>query len=211
MSGKAATRRAKARAQGESDRLDATPERLARAAEAGQRSERGADKLRRLVDPFDVMRSTRALAPHDPRLNDLRWLIGEALRRLHRRADLDALRAVPLDRVGAAAHGPRSGLPASEIALHARDKLRAAAALAGPAVWPVLTRVVIDGARLSDCRRLVPEIATPWRADAVLADRLRVGLDRLGEAVGVTAGRRCDAAPTVEVRSSFTRSSDLVA
>jgi hypothetical protein len=62
------------------------------------------------------MRSTRALAPHDPRLNDLRWLIGEALRRLHRRADLDALRAVPLDRVGAAAHGPRSGLPASEIA-----------------------------------------------------------------------------------------------
>jgi len=190
MTGKAATRRAKARAQGESDRLDATPERLARAAEAGQKTERGADKLRRLVDPFDVMRSTRALAPHDPRLNDLRWLIGEALRRLHRRADLDALRAVPLDRVGAAAHGPRSGLPASEIALHARDKLRAAAALAGPAVWPVLTRVVIEGARLSDCRRLVPEIVTPWRADAVLADRLRVGLDRLGEVVGVAAGSR---------------------
>ena len=154
MSGKAATRRAKARAQGESDRLDATPQRLARAAEAGQKSERGADKLRRLVDPFDVMRSTRALAPHDPRLNDLRWLIGEALRRLHRRADLDALRAAPLDRVGgAAAPGPRSGLPASEIALHARDKLRAAAALAGPAVWPVLTRVVIEGARL---QRLPP-------------------------------------------------------
>jgi len=147
--------------------------------------------LRRLVDPFDIMRSTRALAPHDPRLNDLRWLIGEALRRLHRRADLDALRAAPLDRVGgAAAPGPRSGLPASEIALHARDKLRAAAALAGPAAWPVLTRVVIEGAPLRDCRRLVPEIATPWRADAVLADRLRVGLDRLGEVVGVAAGGR---------------------
>jgi hypothetical protein len=191
MSGKAATRRAKARAQGESDRLDATPERLARAAEAGQKNERGADKLRRLVDPFDVMRSTRALAPHDPRLNDLRWLIGEALRRLHRRADLDALHAAPLDRVGGAgAHGPRSGLPASEIALHARDRLRAAAALAGPAAWPILTRVVIEGASLRDCRRLVPEIATPWRADAVLADRLRVGLDRLGEVVGVAAGGR---------------------
>ena len=108
MSGKAATRRAKARAQGESERLDATPERLARAAEAGQKTERGADKLRRLVDPFDVMRSTRALAPHDPRLNDLRWLIGEALRRLHRRADLDALRAVPLDRVGAPARMGRA-------------------------------------------------------------------------------------------------------
>jgi len=152
MSGKAATRRAKARARDESERLDATAERLARAAEAGQRSERGADKLRRLVDPFDVMRSTRALAPHDPRLNDLRWLIGEAFRRLHRRADLDALRAAPLDRVGGAgAPGPRSGLPTSEIALNARDKLRAAAALAGPAAWPILTRVVIEGASLRDC------------------------------------------------------------
>ena len=191
MSGKAATRRAKARAQGESDRLDATPERLARAAEAGQKNERGADKLRRLVDPFDVMRSTRALAPHDPRLNDLRWLIGEALRRLHRRADLDALRAAPLDRIGGAGQpGPRSGLPTSEIALHARDKLRAVATLAGPAAWPILTRVVVEGASLRDCRRLVPEISTPWRADAVLADRLRVALDRLGEALGVTAGRQ---------------------
>ena len=191
MSGKAATRRAKAKAHDESGRLDATPERLDRAAEAGQKTERGADKLRRLVDPFDVMRSTRALAPHDPRLNDLRWLIGEALRRLHRRADLDALRAAPLDRVGGAGQpGPRSGLPASEIALNARDKLRAAAALAGPAAWPILTRVVVEGASLRDCRRLVPEIVTPWRADAVLADRLRVGLDRLGEVVGVAAGRR---------------------
>jgi hypothetical protein len=36
----------------------------------------------------------------------------------------------------------------------------------------------------------VPEIVTPWRADAVLADRLRIGLDRLGEIVGVAAGRR---------------------
>ena len=191
MSGKAATRRARTRAAGEPDRLDATPQRLARAADAGQKSERGADKLRRLVDPFDVMRSTRALAPHDPRLNDLRWLIGEALRRLHRRADLDALHAAPLDRVGgAAAPGPRSGLPASEIALHARDKLRLAAALAGPAAWPVLTRVVVEGGSLRDCRGLVPEIVTPWRADAVLADRLRVGLDRLGEVVGVTARGR---------------------
>jgi hypothetical protein len=130
------------------------------------------------------------LAPHDPRLNDLRWLIGEALRRVHRRADLDALRAVPLDRLGAGQHGPRSGLPASEIALNARDKLRAAEEQVGAAAWPVLARVVIEGARLSDCRRLVPEIATPWRADAVLADRLRVALDRLGGLLGVTAGGR---------------------
>ena len=39
--------------------------------------------------PFDIMRATRALAPHDPKLNDMRWLIGEALRRL--RVGLDML------------------------------------------------------------------------------------------------------------------------
>jgi hypothetical protein len=190
MTGKAA-RRVKTKAREEGGRLDATPERLVRAAEAGHKVERGADKLRRLVDAFDVMRSTRALAPHDPRLNDIRWLIGEALRRVHRRADLDALRAAPLDRVGGAGQpGPRSGLPASEIALHARDKLHAAEQAAGPAAWPVLVRVVIEGASLRDCRRLAPEIATPWRADAVLADRLRVALDRLGGLLGVTARGR---------------------
>ncbi|MGO4871734.1 MAG: hypothetical protein ACLPGW_14175 [Roseiarcus sp.] len=136
------------------------------------------------------MRSTRALAPHDPKLNDIRWLIGESLRRLHRRAQFDALRAVATDVIGSKGFGPRSGLPASEIALHARDKLRAAAERAGEAAWPIVTRIVIEGARLSDCRVFVPEIVTAWRADAVLADRLRVALDRLGDLLGVTAGRR---------------------
>jgi hypothetical protein len=190
MTGKAAPRRSKAKGRPGPERLDATPERLARASESGQTAERGADRLRRLLDPFDVMRSTRALAPHDPRLNDIRWLIGEALRRLHSRAQLDALRAVPLETVGSKAFGPRSGLPTSEIALHARDKLRAAAERAGEAAWPIVTRIVIEGARLSDCRVYVPEIVTPWRADAVVVDRLRVALDRLGDLLGVTAGRR---------------------
>ena len=43
---------------------------------------------------------------------------------------------------------------------------------------------------MRDCRGFVPEIVTPWRADAVVTDRLRVALDRLGEVVGVAAGRR---------------------
>ncbi len=190
MTGKIRARRSKAKGEPAAERLDATPERLARAAESGQRSERGADRLRRLLDPFDVMRSTRALAPHDPKLNDIRWLIGEALRRLHSRAQLDALRAVALDAVGSKAFGPRSGLPASEVALHARDKLRCCEQRAGEAAWPIVARIVIQGARLSDCRACVPEIVTPWRADAVVVDRLRVALDRLGDLVGVTAGRR---------------------
>ena len=190
MTAKPKPRRSKAKDRSKPERLDATPERLAHARESGQAAERGASSLRRLLDPFDVMRSTRALAPHDPKLNDIRWLVGEALRRLHRRAQLDSLRAVAPDVVGARTHQPRSGLPTSEIALHARDKLRAAAERAGEAAWPIVARIVIEGAGVRDCRVYVPEIVTPWRADAVVADRLRVALDRLGELLGVTAGRR---------------------
>ena len=73
------------------ERLDATPERLARARDAGQEPIRDGERLRRILDPFDTMRANRVLAPHDPKLNDIRWLIGESLRRTHNRARLDAL------------------------------------------------------------------------------------------------------------------------
>ncbi len=187
---KIARKAARKIADPDSERLDATPERLERAREAGQKSERGVDRLRRILDPFDVMRTTRALAPHDPKLNDIRWLVGEALRRLHQRAQFDALRAVSHEAIGKTGFGPRAGLPASEIALHARDKLRTAEQKAGPAAWPILTRIVLEGSGVRECRGFVPEIVTPWRADAVVTDRLRVALDGLGDLMGVTAGRR---------------------
>ena len=154
----------KAAPAAEGDRLDATPERLSRAREAGQGSERRLERLRRILDPFDVMRSTRALAPHDPKINDIRWLIGEALRRLHQHAQLDALCAVQPDSIGKTGFGPRSGLPLSEIALHSRDKMRAAEAKAGPAAWPILSRIVISGRRRAPtCRRSSrPGAPTPW-------------------------------------------------
>jgi hypothetical protein len=172
------------------ERLDATPERLARAREAGQGSTRDANRTRRILDPFDMMRSNRVLAPHDPKLNDIRWLVGEALRRTHLRARLDDLRAIAPDRLGSTGFGPRPGLPNSEAALHARDKLRAAEREVGDHAWPIVTRIVIEGAGVRECRGFVPELATPWRADAVVSDRLRVALDRLGGLMGVTAARR---------------------
>ena len=171
------------------ERLDATPERLARAREAGQTPTRDSDRLRRILDPFDTMRANRLLAPHDSKLNDIRWLIGESLRRTRHRAQLDALRAVAPDRIGATGFGPRPGLPQAEAALHARDKLRRAEDRAGPAAWPIVTRIVIEGAGVRDCRGFVPELATPWRADAVVTDRLRVALDSLGDLMGITARR----------------------
>lgn len=166
-------------------RFDATPERLTRARESGQTPTRDRDMTRRILDPFDLMRANRVLAPHDPGLNDLRWLIGESLRRVHQRARLDMLRAVPTERVGEG-FGPRSGLPSSEAALHSRDKLRMAEEKVGAAAWPILSRIVIEGGSVRDCRSFIPELATPWRADAVVTDRLRVALDALGSLLGVT-------------------------
>ena len=171
------------------ERLDATPERLVRAREAGQRATRDPERVRRILDPFDTMRANRLLAPHDTKLNDVRWLIGESLRRTHHRARLDLLRAVAPDRMATNGFGPRLGLPELEVALHARDKLRKAEDRVGPAAWPIVNRIVIEGAGVRDCRGFVPEIATPWRADAVVSDRLRVALDLLGDLVGVTRGR----------------------
>jgi hypothetical protein len=169
-------------------RFDATPERLTRAREAGQTPTRDRDMTCRMQDPFDTMRANRALAPHDSKLNDIRWLTGEALRRCHHRARLDMLRAVPTERMGEG-FGPRPGLPQAEAALHARDKLRRAEDKVGPAAWPVVARIVIEGGSVRDCRGYVPELATPWRADAVITDRLRVALDLIGEIMGVVARR----------------------
>ena len=103
---------------------------------------------------------------------------------------LDNLRAVSTESFISSGFGPRPGLPASEAALHARDKIRAASDRVGPAAWPILTRVILEGACVRDCRGFVPEIVTPWRADAVVTDRLRVALDALGGLLGVTGGRR---------------------
>ena len=123
---------------------------------------------------------TGCLAPTDPKLNDIRWLVGESLRRTHHRARLDQLRAVAPDRMGSTGFGPRHGLPQADVALQARDRLREAEDRVGPHAWPIVTRIVIEGAGVRDCRGFVPELATPWRADAVVSDRLRVALDMLG-------------------------------
>ena len=171
------------------ERLDATPERLARAKEAGETPSLDAERMRRFLDPFDTMRANRVLAPNNPKLNDIRWLVGESLRRTHHRARLDQLRAVAPDRMGSTGFGPRHGLPQADVALQARDRLRDAEDRVGPHAWPIVTRIVIEGAGVRDCRGFVPELATPWRADAVVSDRLRVALDMIGGLMGVTARR----------------------
>ena len=141
---------------------------------------------RRILDPFDVMRATHALAPHDPKLNDLRWLTGEALRRVWQRSQIDGLQSVPTTRVTGGSLAPGSGLLTSEIALHARGKLRVCEDKVGPDCWPVLVEVIVRGRRLAECRSLVPEVVTAWRCDAVLMDRIRRSLDSLFSPLGIS-------------------------
>jgi hypothetical protein len=119
-----------------------------------------AARVRRILYPFDAMRANRVLAPHDPKLNDIRWLIGEALRRTHGNAETSPLAAVTLRR--------------------AEERV-------GTSIWPILVKIIVEGAGVRDCRAFVPELATPWRADAVITDRLRVGLDLLGPLMEVTS------------------------
>jgi hypothetical protein len=71
MTKTASTKRGRGRPQNSADasqeRLDGTPERLARAMDAGQATTRDPEpvegrRIRRILDPFDVMRSNRVLA-----------------------------------------------------------------------------------------------------------------------------------------------------
>jgi hypothetical protein len=141
---------------------------------------------KRLLIPFDVMRATRALAPHDARLNDIRWLTGEALRRVDDRAARGDLRAADPSAAGGADTARKARVDPAAAKLLARQRLALCENRAGPAAWPILTRIVLQGSGVRECRDLVPEIVSPWRADAVIADRLRVALDAIGPLLGGT-------------------------
>ena len=149
------------------ERLDVTLERLARAREAGLAATRDGERLRRILDPFDTMRANRLLAPHDPQLNDIRWLIGKSLRRTNHIA-LGSTPCAPSRPTGSARpfSARRPGLPQLEAALHARDKLRRAEERVGSDAWPTVPRIIIEGAGVWDCRGFIRELATPLRADA---------------------------------------------
>lgn len=130
----------------------------------------------RALAPFDVLRATRSLAPADVRLNDLRWLTGQGLRRLSDIAAAEPMRSPSMDRVRGGA-GSEANL--AQAAIAARARLRLCECEVGAASWPIVRRVVLEDGSVRDCRPLVPDIITPWRVDAVITDRLRVALDRL--------------------------------
>ena len=160
---------------------------MARATAAKAHPKQAAPAAPRVLDAFDTLRTTRALAPHDLALNDVRWLIGEALRRRHQRIGAGLSHR---DVLHAAAAARRVGEAPAEAELQAAEVLRRCQNAAGPAHWPILRLIVLEGRRTEKCRALIPEVLTPWRADACVMDRLRVGLDAIGHILGVTGPSR---------------------
>jgi hypothetical protein len=115
------------------------------------RTIRGADMpaIPPAVHHFDMLRSLGVLA-HDPARNDSRWRFGNAIRDLYR---------------GASRSTKANFLSYLQVR-------------AGPDYWPIIQRIVIDGATAAECADLVPE--TPaHHTSAIILDRLRVTLDRL--------------------------------
>lgn len=115
------------------------------------------------VHHFDMLRSLGVLA-HDPKLNEARWRTGMNIRRIYNLA--------LGDRVECKLNPFVSATP-----LTARDILYALQDKSDPS-WPIIQRIVIDGATAAECADLVPE--TPaHHTSAIILDRLRVTLDRL--------------------------------
>jgi hypothetical protein len=113
------------------------------------------------------LRACRMLAPRDGRTNDVRWLIAEALRRLH-------------DRI----QGERMPEVLTQVQ---RYKMASAQRLAG-AAWPILRAIVLHDRDVHQCREMIEDETRPHCADAVILDRLRNGLDAIGPLLGVTSG-----------------------
>ena len=113
-------------------------------------------------DALDVLRARGMLAPDDYKLNGLRGQTGDKFRRLHAQSRIDAL-------------------PNAVTTSNAMLNLAMCEDRVGPHIWPVMIRILIEGASVRDCRQLVFDVETPWRADAVVLDRLRIGLDMLSQ------------------------------
>ena len=156
---------------------DATPERLARARDGGEAAVDPAG-VRRIGDPFDVLRSRNLLDRLDIAANETLWHAGDRLRRHWHLSRLDALSAVDLARPAVDGGLGNVSVP-GEAAQRHRDELRRAAGAVGERLMPYVDSVVIAGRPVASLRGLVGDSAHARTADAL--DRLREGLHRLCE------------------------------
>lgn len=166
---------------------DATPERLRHARQDGE-APVAAGGLRRISDPFDVLRARNLLDRHDIAANETLWHAGDRLRAHWHRAGLDALSAVDLARphVDGGSADPTPG----DAARRHRDALRRAEAAVGVRLMPYVAGVVLAARPVAALRDLVADSAHARTAEALALERLREGLHRLCEHWGMSAAAR---------------------
>ncbi len=156
---------------------DATPERLAQARLAGDAV---VDRtgIRRIGDPFDLLRNRNLLDRIDAAANETLWHAGDRLRRHWYRARLDGLSAIDIARPSVDGGGS-SALAPSEAAQRHRDELRRATEAIGSRLMPYVAAVVIEARPVASLRPMVGDTAHPRTADALALERLREALHRL--------------------------------
>jgi hypothetical protein len=172
------------------DHQDATPERLCRAREAGASAIVEAPGLRRIVEPFDLLRSRGLLDRGDAGLNDLLWQAGDRMRQHLHLACLDSLSALDLTRPSVDGGGGGGSSSPSEAALRHREAFRRAAEAVGPRLMPYVTAVALEGKPIAAVRDLVGETGHARTAEALALERLREGLHRLCDVWGLRGRSR---------------------
>ncbi len=165
---------------------DATPERLAEARRHGSARIDGAG-IRRLADPFDMLRAKNLLDRADIAANEALWHAGDRLRAHWHGAHFDGLSAFDISRPmvdGGVGRTP-GALNPSEIAQRHREHFLRAAAAVGPRLMTYVQRVVIGGEPVSALGVLVGDTSHARTAEALALERLREGLHRLCDLWGM--------------------------
>ena len=166
------------------DAEDATPERLAHAARTGHvGAEAG---VRRLAEPFDLLRRRQYLDRQDAARNELLWEIGDRFRRHWHRSRLDSLTAFDFSRE--LVDGTGGDSTPTEAATRHRELVRKAVGAVGPRLMPIVSGILVESRPAAALAPLIHETCHARTAEALVVERLRESLHRLGDHWGMMGG-----------------------
>ena len=160
---------------------DTTPERLKQARIGGAAAVDG-HGLRRIAEPFDVLRTRHLLDRTDAAVNEVLWQAGDRLRGHWHRGMLDGLSTLDPSRPSVDCGGGGPGaLNPTESAMRHRQHWHRAAECVGGRLFPYVEAIVVAAQPVGALRGLVGDTAHARTADALVLERLREGLHRLAD------------------------------
>lgn len=160
---------------------DTTPERLKQARIGGSATVDG-QGVRRIAEPFDVLRARHLLDRTDAAVNEMLWQAGDRLRGHWHRGMLDGLSTLDPSRPSVDGGGGGPGaLNPTEGAMRHRQHWHRAAECVGARLFPYVEAIVVAAQPIGALRRLVGDTAHARTADALALERLREGLHRLAD------------------------------